>query len=168
MRAYENNLENILNFNPRYVLLHTGHNDLAFHLRKNPVPKDSSQVTQITLDAATLLQRNHPSAKIILSAPFPRIFTAHSSLPMPDILHYNKTAKRHGTRLRSEAANLNFTTLINNEMWKNKDNLEVKSANLLIDGPHLTQTAKKDMINRWIKKLNTLAPADRKRTQAYP
>jgi hypothetical protein len=156
MHKYNSNLQSIYRFNPTCILLHSGHNDLAFHSRKNPSPKDSSQATSTTLNAALALQANHSTATIVISAPFPRTFTPHSSLPMEDLLHYNKTAKRHGTRLRSEATKSNIHTLINNEMWKSKDNLKEKAGNFLTNGLHLTPAAKEATICGWINKLKNI------------
>ena len=92
MHQYEVKRRRITSFNPDYIIFHTGHNDLAFHRTKNPTPKDPTQVTKLTIDAATVLQNNHPHAVIVISAPFPRTFTHNSTLLLKDILHYNGTA----------------------------------------------------------------------------
>jgi hypothetical protein len=157
MNKYVSNLHKINAFNPDHIILHSGNNELAYHPTKNPNPKDSTQTTKIVLDAAAVLRSNHPQANVVLSAAFPRLLSKSSPLNFQDLLHYNNTAKRHSNRLNSEAANLNFPTLMNNLMWKSKANLQVKTHLFLPDGLHLTDEAKRMVIIDWVDRLMTMA-----------
>jgi hypothetical protein len=154
MAKYASKLYSIKVFNPTHIILHSGNNEFGYHPTKNPVPKDSTQATQIILDAATILRTKHPQSKIALSAAFPRLYSRTSSLSLEDLVHYNKTAKRHSSK--NEGSKLNFSTFMNNMLWKSKDDLLVKPKIFLTDGLHLTEEVKKAVITDWIKRLRSL------------
>jgi hypothetical protein len=158
MTKYRSDLQAIFTFGPDYILLHSGNNELGYHPTKNPCPKDSTQTTAVLLDAANTLKANHPQAFVVLSAAFPRLLSRTSHFNYPDLIHYNLTAKRHSNRLRSEASKQNFNTFLNNIMWKDKDQLLVKTHYYLEDGLHLTDEAKKAVIADWTRRLLSLKP----------
>jgi hypothetical protein len=160
MYQYCAELAKIRAFDPEFIIVHTGNNEMGYHATKNPSPKDSTETTAITLEAANTLLRNHPLATIVLSAAFPRILSRTSPFTFEDLCHYNNTVKRHSTRLRSEAAKQNFQAFLNNFMWKEKKSLLVKTQHYMPDGLHLTETAKKLVINDWIARLIQIQASD--------
>jgi lysophospholipase L1-like esterase len=159
MAYYEGTRRQISAFNPTHIWLHTGHNDLAFHVTKNKNPKDSTQTTRATLKAASTLHSNHPQAIMIISATFPRTHTLKSSLTKLDLQHFNRTTERHGRRLKSEASKIGLVVYLNNFMWKNKSSLKEKPSYFLSDGLHLNPKTKLIVAKRWTDFISTLQPA---------
>ena len=153
MLAYTKELNRITDFQPDFILLHTGHNEIAYHKYKNVTPKDSTQTTSITISAALLLKSNHPKATIIISSIFPRLLTFKSSLRQLDLSHYNRTAERHGRRLHTEAKKVGITVFKNNFMWRSKSDVLVKSHLFLLDGLHLNDEAKEYVTTRWLNQI---------------
>jgi hypothetical protein len=137
-------------FDPNFVVLHTGHNDLAYHRFKNTCPKDSTQTTKLTLDAATVIGTNHPNATMIVSAVFPRALSFKSPMRQLDLQHFNRTAARHTRRLAAEARETDITIFMNNFMWKKKADLIPKTQLFLQDGLHLSTPAKKYLVTKWL------------------
>jgi hypothetical protein len=153
MQAYHRELHAVTSFRPDFIILHTGHNELAYHKTKNTTPKDSTQTTVITISAATVLQSNHPKAVIIISSVFPRLLTFKSSLRQQDLCHYNRTAERHSRRLQTEANKIDVRVFMNNYMWKSKSDMKVKTHFYLRDGLHLNDAAKSYVITRWMEQI---------------
>jgi hypothetical protein len=158
MEAYFHELQQVTSFKPDFIILHTGHNEIAYHRTKNTIPKDSTQTTVITISAATVLQNDHPKAVIIISSIFPRCLTMKSSLRQQDLLHYNRTAERHGRRLHTEASKIHLHVFKNNFMWKSKSDILVKTHLFLRDGLHLTNEAKSYVISRWMGEIYKMLP----------
>ena len=156
MARYYEDLQKVLAFGPEFIVIHTGNNELAFHTLKNPSPKDSTVTTGISLQAADILHSNHPQAVIVLSATFPRILSRYSPFTFDELLQHNGTVKRHGNRLRSEAKKSHYHGFLNNLIWKDKRNLVVKTQYFMSDGLHLTNEAKKLVINDWITRLRVI------------
>jgi hypothetical protein len=150
MLRYTDRLDEILHFNPDHIIVHIGHNELAYDDLMNPVPKDSTQTTDITLRTITILRTNHPSAKIIVSAVFPRSFTHHSHMTYLDLCHYNDTAKRHGKRVRSRMDELGIRVELNMPMWSCITKRQENPSRFLKDGLHLTSAAKAVITEVWI------------------
>jgi hypothetical protein len=88
-------------FNPDIIFLHCGHNDLVYHSSLNPHPINSEDTREHTITLASLLQRNHPNAKVFISALFPRTHTNKSTLLKEEVAAFNRLAKRHGQRLHA-------------------------------------------------------------------
>jgi lysophospholipase L1-like esterase len=150
MLRYHDSLPQIRRLNPDFIILHYGHNELAYHSQLNCLPKDSTQVTALTLQTAATLRNNHPNATLILSAVFPRTFTSSCSMTYLNLCHYNKTAKRHGKRVGSQAESLNIRTKLNMTMWKCISQVEENTTRYLKDGLHLTTAAKALITSEWI------------------
>jgi hypothetical protein len=146
-------------FDPNFIILHTGHNDLAYHKYKNTSPKDSTQTTKITLDAATEIRGNHPKAITIVSAVFPRALSFKSSLRQLDLQHFNRTAERHTRRLATECKEVGLTVFKNNFMWKKKAEFRVKTHLFLQDGLHLSIPAKQYLITKWLEQVYVIQQA---------
>jgi hypothetical protein len=151
MLEYNRNKSQAILFDPNFIILHTGHNDLAFHKYKNKSPKDSTQTTKLTIDAALEIKRNHPKATTIVSAVFPRALSLKSSLRQLDLQHFNRTAERHTRRLATECKLVDLANFKNNFMWRNKSELRLKTHLFLQDGLHLTIPAKQYLITRWLE-----------------
>ena len=156
MAAYTNELEAIFAFEPDTVIFHSGHNELAYHRTKNLTPKDSTQTTVITINAAAVLKVNHPNAMIIISSVFPRLLTFKSSLRQLDLAHYNSTAERHGRCLKTEANKIELHVFLNNFLWKSKQLKTVKCHHYLRDGLHLNDKAKAYVTSRWMEEVHRL------------
>ena len=161
MQAYHRELHAVNSFKPDFVILHTGQNELAYHISKNISPKDSTQTTIITISAATVLQSNHPKAVIIISSVFPRLLTFKSSLRQQDLFHYNRTAERHSRRLQTEASKINVRVFMNNYMWKSKSDMKVKTHLYLRDGLYLNDAAKSYVITRWMEQIHKIQSISR-------
>jgi hypothetical protein len=159
LQEYRKNIANIKKFDPTFILLHTGHNDLAYHKFKNRNPKDSTQTAKITMDAAAEIRSNHPKAIIIISAVFPRLLAFRSQLRQSDLFHYNRTAERHTRRLATEARKIGLAVFKNNFVWRNKTDLLVKTHLFLEDGLHMSLAAKKYVVARWMEQINSIMQA---------
>jgi hypothetical protein len=159
MAVYNNELHAINSFDPDTIVLHSGHNELAYHKSKNLTPKDSTETTDIVINAAAVLKANHPHALVIVSSVFPRLLTFKSSLRQLDLVHYNRTAERHGRRLKAEAINNDLEYLMNNFLWKSKKLYTVKCHHYLSDGLHLNDKAKAYVVSRWMTEINRLQKA---------
>jgi hypothetical protein len=159
MQKYATELTRITAFNPEFVILHTGNNELGYHSTKNPNPKDSTQTTAVTLNAAHTIHANHPLATIFLSSAFPRILTRTSLLRYEELMIYNNTVKRYSSRLMTAATGANYQSFRNNIIWKDKKTLRVKTQLFLLDGLHLTDSAKTLVIIDWVDKIKKLVAA---------
>jgi hypothetical protein len=105
---YRASLQNIVEFDPDFVLLHLGHNEMARHPTKNVIPSISRDIAIQTLTFAGEISTNFPSATICISAIFPRTFTPRSYLSIPEVAKLNKDADRHALRLRKQATEAGF------------------------------------------------------------
>jgi hypothetical protein len=161
MAAYTSELEAITAFEPDTVILHSGHNELAYHRTKNLTPKDSTQTTAIIINAAAVLKMNHPNSLIIVSSVFPRLLTFKSSLRQLDLAHYNSTAERHGRRLKAEAKKNELHAFLNNFLWKSKQLKTVKCHHYLRDGLHLNDKAKAYVTSRCMEEVHRLQMVNR-------
>jgi hypothetical protein len=156
INCYISELNAVTAFMPDVIVLHTGHNEIAYHRHKNPIPKDSTLTTAITINAAQIIQSHHPRATMIISSIFPRLLTFKSSLRQQDLAHYNRTAERHGRRLHTEATKIGILVFKNNFMWKSKSDMLVKSHLYLQDGLHLNDKARIYVIARWMNEIHTI------------
>ena len=140
-------------FDPNFIFIHCGHNDLVFHPQHNLHPINSEETRARTLDLAEFIQSNHPNSKTIISALFPRTFTHRSPLPQEEVAAFNRLAKRHGQRLRAQASLLPrpITVSLNMPIWNRISKAEEVHDMFLKDGLHLTDTAKISIAGAWIK-----------------
>jgi lysophospholipase L1-like esterase len=148
---YLSTLSHIRLFDPEIIFLHCGHNDLVYHASLNSFPINSQETRRLTLEFVQLLQQNHPLSKVIISALLPRTYKDNSSLQQDEVISFNKLVKRHGQRLRAEAANLNstITVTLNNPIWKHISKSEEMSNLYLPDGLHLTNEGKLSITASW-------------------
>jgi lysophospholipase L1-like esterase len=153
IRFYQASLQKVIMFDPDFILLHVGHNDMARHPTLNPHPKDSTQTTTITMIFARILQTNHPFATVRISAMFPRTHTPASLLSPTEVSKFNRDAKRHALRLRAEAILLNIEVSMNNTIWKRISKTLEESTFYLPDGYHLNDAGKLSISTAWMKDL---------------
>jgi hypothetical protein len=76
---YRKQIPAIWNFNPTKILLHAGHNDVAWHRTRNPLPIVSRDAARITLD----LQLNSHLIILLLKYSSPTSFREHSHTDHP-------------------------------------------------------------------------------------
>ena len=111
---YRDSLQKIIEFDPNYVLLHLGHNELARHPTKNTVPSISRYIATQTLSFAREISSNFPNATLCISAIFPRTFTRRSYLSISEVSKFNKDVDRHALRIRKQATEVGFLCPMNN------------------------------------------------------
>jgi lysophospholipase L1-like esterase len=168
---YRSAVSCVYDFTPEYIFIHCGHNDLVFHSSLNPSPINSEDTRTHTIDLALLLQRNHPDAKIIISALFPRTFTYKSTLLQEEVSAFNRLAKRHGQRLRSQASMLPIPILValNMPLWRRISKSEETAKLFLPDGLHINNDGKKALAGAWLSNITTpLSPLEPTRDNIPP
>jgi lysophospholipase L1-like esterase len=148
---YTATLRQINRFDPDVIFLHCGHNDLMYHPTLTPEPINSQESRKLTIDLAQLLLQNHPQTKVIISTLLPRTYKDNTALSQAEVLSFNKLAKRHGQRLRSESAALQSTikVTLNNPIWKHISKSEERADFYRDDGLHLTNEGKLAMAASW-------------------
>ena len=148
---YRSKLQDIFYFQPDVIIIHLGHNDLVRHPVHNLHPSVSTAVASSTITFADEIHQNFPNASIFISAIFPRIFTDSSLLSSPEIISYNKMAKRHGQRIRTFAKIAGYHHLINNDMWRKISNSIEEYSFFLPDGLHLNPTGQLSVLLEWLE-----------------
>jgi lysophospholipase L1-like esterase len=148
---YRARIPNIISFDPQVIILHYGHNDLSYHVRHNQQPSLSRDLASETATFAGVVQRLCPKATIHLSAVFPRTFKRKSSLSQSQVVSYNRTAKRHGHRIREVAERDGFQHIYNIPLWSKISKYEEKPNLYLIDGLHLNVAGSEAIANCWVE-----------------
>ena len=149
---YDGRLSEILAYNPDTIILHSGHNDVAFHVRYNREPIGIVELFPEVMDFREYLQANHPRASIYLSSLFPRTESGNFNIEQTGI--YNRMAKRYMETVRSAANSGNFGRLLNRVLWKSvKKCIEIPE---YFDrgGLHLNATGKESICAAWIADLS--------------
>jgi hypothetical protein len=150
---YRSKLQAIHTFHPDVIIRHLGHTNLVRHPVHNLNPSVSTAVASSTITFADEIHQNHPNASIFISAIFPRSFTSKSMLSSPDILSYNKMAKRHGQRIRSFSKIAGYHHLINNIMWRKISNSIEEHSFFLPDGLHLNPSGQFSVLIEWLEEI---------------
>ena len=153
---YQSCISSVISFRPAYIILHCGHNDLVFHPHLNTDPINSQTTRTHTTNLAQLLQLNHPNSTIVISAMFPRSFKHKSLLLQEEVSAFNRLAKRHAQRLRSEASLLPIPikVCLNMAIWNRISKAEEKAQLFLPDGLHLTDTGKREIASGWLRDIS--------------
>ena len=153
---YQTTSHIVYTFDPDFIYIHCGHNDLVYHPSLNQTPINSQDSRTHTISLAQLIQRNHPRSKVIISALFPRTFTFKSPLDEEEVAAFNRLAKRHGQRLRAEASQLPtpIQVSLNNPIWNRISRAEEKSQMFLKDGLHLTDNGKLAIAAAWLNDIS--------------
>jgi lysophospholipase L1-like esterase len=147
---YDSQMTSIRLFNPIIIILHLGHNDMAFHPSKNIRPRISREVTKDILAFATKMKSDIPTARIFISSILPRKSTRYSHLSSDQTTRYNKLAVRHGLRLRKLATAIGLEVLLNTIMWKRIYKEEPKVELIDEDGLHLNEDGQKVLVGDWL------------------
>jgi lysophospholipase L1-like esterase len=150
-RSYQDKLQMVRLFHPDQCIIHAGHNELAKHISKNPSPSTSRHVTTLTLNLVRILSFNHPTMIINISATYPRTSKPASNLTTENTVKFNRTAKRHGQRLRTEATRVNIPVLLNMSTWRTISKTLEEASVFQSDGLHLTYAAKQMIAIGWLQ-----------------
>jgi hypothetical protein len=138
---YRDSLQKIIDFDPTYILLHLGHNELARHPTKNTVPSISRDIATQTLSFAREISTNFPNATLCISAIFPLTYTRRSYLSNPEVSKFNKDVDRHALRIRKQATEAGFRCAMNNPIWRRISKSEEDPNFFMPDGFHLDPSA---------------------------
>ena len=147
---YNAELQDALVFNPTHIIQHEGHNDLAFHPSKNPLPDISRDVAASSIALALHMHLNHPQARIYISATLPRSLKRYSVLNLEQVLAFNTRAKRHGQRIRTLATRNNIGHILNNFIWASISQAKEDSSVYEEDGIHLTSRGMHAQAREWL------------------
>ena len=138
---------NILQFRPEFIIIHLGHNDLTTHPKKK-IP--ARKVKDVVFDLQVLgiaLNIMLPSAKVIYSCPYPRVMAKDFSLRQAK--GYNGEANRTLQRLGSKKRGL--TIIFVKPLWlSRKKKLGNPIRFMSKDGLHLTPAAKVLVARYWL------------------
>ena len=137
-------------FRPDILIIHVGHNNVAYHTSKNPHPDWAKNIGYEMSYLVNLAQNLLPSTKIYVSCPFPRIPAKNFSSPRCD--SYNKLVRRYNRFLKAEQ--LNIISLYVRGLWISpkilKGKIEMFSEK---DGLHLSDLGKKTVAEEWIARI---------------
>jgi lysophospholipase L1-like esterase len=139
---------------PVITIIHVGHNDLAYHPKKNPFPSLSIPTAAATIDLANSVQIRLPNTSIFLSAPFPRSPKEKSRMSPAAVQQYNYVAKRHGQRIRTQASRIGLSHILNNRTWKNITQAVADEDLYLPDGLHLNPDGQVAVVDEWITSIS--------------
>jgi lysophospholipase L1-like esterase len=153
IHIYQNSMLQVSQFNPQTCIIHTGHNDLAFHPVLNVLPKISKEISNITIDFANLVIHDNPSIKVYLSTTFPRTYAPQSTMGPADVQAYNAKSKRHGQRLCTEAGRNNLLCIRNSLLWSRISKAEEDPQFFCSDGLHLNNSCNQAIAKLWAAEL---------------
>jgi lysophospholipase L1-like esterase len=153
LRHFIHNAQIALAFDPTTTIIHVGHNNLAYHPTKNPHPFLSRRTATDTINLATQIQNFLPHSVITLSAVLPRSPKERSSMNETATKQYNKVAKKHGQRIRTEARRAGYHHLINSCMWRCISQAIEEESLYRSDGLHLNTTGKSILTQSWINNI---------------
>ena len=156
MDMYRDDLFNAYLFDPQYVVIHLGHNDMAEHQSLNVNPRHPLAIYEQIIGFAREVALNFPSARLLLSSTLPRHYTVSANLSLPKVLIYNKSCKRLGQALRHDAANFGIQVGLNMPFWKKISKALENSDMYLSDGLHLNPDGKLELIISWLLDLQII------------
>jgi len=151
---YDGRLAELIAYDPDAIVLHSGHNDVAYHGRFNREPIGIVELLPELLDFRGYLQVNHPRAIIYLSSLFPRTQADNFSVEQMGI--YNRMAKRYMESVRSASNSGNFRRLLNRVLWKSIKKCEVNPEYFDGGGLHLNVTGQEAVCVAWIAELQSV------------
>jgi lysophospholipase L1-like esterase len=137
-------------FNPDWIALHAGHNDIVHHNKFNPNPQFARNVATQHVRFARNLQIIFPHATMLVSSIYPRTSTYTSNLSLPETGAYNRIAKRYGTRLRELSLPHNIKCSMNNILWRRISKAEEEAGLYSSDGLHLSIDGKTQVGIEWV------------------
>jgi hypothetical protein len=148
------NLQAARSFDPTITVIHVGHNELAYDEQLNKHPLLSIPTAASTIILARQIQNQLPTTRIILSAVLPRTHKIKSSMSQVQTMQYNRVAKKHGQRIRTEARRAGFQQLINSCMWSCITHAREVPTHYTEDGLHLNLEGKRALTSSWIAKIS--------------
>lgn len=150
--CYESRVSAAVLFQPDYVLLHCGHNDVVYHPRYTREPQHIKHFFPDILDFLQLLATNHPQARVIYFSLLPRGVGPHMGKEEKD--KYNKLACRFGVRATTSCNHAGFEVLQNFCMWKSVRKSTEDTTLLDEGGLHLCALGKRALIDFWISAIS--------------
>ena len=138
-------------FNPTWIVIHCGHNDIVYHKLFNKNPQFARQVAIQQVQLALNIQTSFPHARVLCSRIYPRTASDSSNLDPVNTAAYNRAAKRYGTRLRTLTTPHNIRCSMNNVLWRRISKTEEAADQFRADGLHLTENGKQRVGNEWIQ-----------------
>jgi lysophospholipase L1-like esterase len=143
-----------IQFNPDWIILHVGHNDIIEHCYFNKHSQYTGNIADLQVQFARNLQTIVPQSTISCSSIFPRTSTPRSNLSGHDTAAYNRIAKRYGLRLRQLSTIHHLHCSLNMAMWTQVYRARENTAMFSGDGLHLTPAAKRRIGDDWIRTFN--------------
>jgi lysophospholipase L1-like esterase len=140
-----------ISFNPDWIVIHCGHNDVVHHHKFNQNPQFARTVAIQQVQFARNIQAIFPNATILCSSLYPRTSTPTANLNIDETTAYNRMAKRYGLRLRALSAPHNIKCSLNNVLWKKISKMEEAAELYSPDGLHLNKDGKKMVGSEWIQ-----------------
>jgi lysophospholipase L1-like esterase len=153
---YQSELANIIHFAPTALILHLGHNDIAYHHHLNGNPTHPRTVAQNVVQFAQLVANNHPGIQIFISTVYPRTCTPTSYFGPHDTISFNKKMKRYGQHLRTLTNAAGFTIFLNNIMWRRISRSLEEASHFSDDGLHLSIEAKIIVTREWLAQIDNM------------
>ena len=150
---YNSQIQSAQDFQPTHIILHEGHNEMAFHPDKNPLPQISRDVIATSLAFGLVLQVHHPHAKVMISATFPRCHKRYSILSKAGVTDFNTKMKRHGQRVRTLAKRNNLGYILNNFSWGKISQCLENPDFYMEDGFHLNSKGMHAQAKEWLQHL---------------
>jgi hypothetical protein len=150
--CYESRMAAAVLFQPDYVVLHCGHNDVVYHPRYTKEPEHIKHFFPDILDFMHLLSANHPQSRIIYSSLLPRGIGPYMCKEDKD--KYNKLACRFGVRATTSCGHAGFQVLQNFCMWKSVRKSTEDPTMLDEGGLHLSTLGRKSLVNFWISTIS--------------
>jgi hypothetical protein len=96
---YYDQMQEVYEFNPTYVILHVGHNDIMYHPHHNDSPQHIKYYFPEVIEFLQLLQGYHPLTKVFYSTIFPRC--EGYDMTAVEKRNYNVLAGRFGVQAKS-------------------------------------------------------------------
>jgi lysophospholipase L1-like esterase len=155
---YNSERQSAQDFRPTHIILHEGHNEMAFHPTKNPLPEISRDVVANSISFGLILQLHHPQAEVMISATFPRCHKKYSILSKAGVVDFNTKMKRHGQRIRTMAERNHLGYILNNFSWGKISQCLEKPDYYLEDGFHFNSTGMHAQAKEWLQQLAIPGP----------
>lgn len=144
-------LRSIHYYSPSHILVHIGHNNVAFSRTKNARPGRPLDVMDTILEFIQELDAEFPEAEISFSCLFPRI--PHSNFIESLCYGYNALTKRMSRYAHSHGAK----TLFVRDLW---DVVTPPRGNPIMfelrDGLHLSALGKQTVAKSWLAQLRPI------------
>lgn len=139
----------VVSFRPNRVIIFLLHNNICFHLEKNPTPTAVNKAVEEFMELVQIVRELVPLALVMASCPLPRV--ACNSFNHAMCSQYNRMAVSAGEALAARKNHL--PTIFPYFAWEN-----VKSSRTGVrvyfrsrDGLHLTPNGKRELAKLWTR-----------------